>query len=291
MPSAPRRPAAGKGRVCSRPLGGSPLRARLLPSIRSRLCGRFEGTRELRTWVIVGYGLAIALTAVSTALLPADSDFRFFRSCVSNLGSPDAEHNPSGFLVFSGALIVMGITLVPLVLFRHARMHAALGTTLRMRLVTGFYLLGITAWVLTGVVPLSRDPLIGAATWDDVHNVIAKIAYLGVGTGLMVDTLALLIHRAAARVRGTPNPVDERLFVPYALAVLVVGAAVFVILTWQAKRAADPLLHWTGDGFYSFPFWEWSMTLTAPIVLAWVAYLWMHPRTGGDERAQVRKPA
>lgn len=263
----------------------------LLPSLGRRLRGRFESPRELATWIGVGYLLAALLTWLSTAFLPEDSHFRFFRSCVSNLGSPDAEHNPSGFLFFSAALVVMGVTLAALVLFRHARMHAALGTTQRMRLVTGFYLIGLTAWVLTGIVPLSRATLFGETTWVEAHGLIAKLAYLGFGTGLMVDTLALLIHRASARVHNTPNPVDARLFAPYALSTAVVGTAVFVILSWQRKRADDPSLRWTGDGVYSFALWEWAMTLTGPIVLAWVALLWMHPRGAGAQGAQVRKPA
>jgi hypothetical protein len=226
----------------------------------------------------VGYLTSYLLAAVSMSLLPEGSEVEFMRTCVSDVGSFDPEFNPNGFLWFSASLVVIAVAMVPLVLYRHRRMSAALGASYRMRTLTTLFLIGVGGYLLTGLVPMGRAALIGDWTWDDVHDAAAKIGFICFGFGLFIDITVLYFKQRGTEDRpGVPLPF-RALVKPYLLSIVIATCAVFFLLAWDLKRAEDPTLRWTGEGLYAFALWEWLMFLAAPLTVAGIALVWMrHP--------------
>ena len=240
------------------------------------LQGRFTSMRQMATWIAVGFGVSYVFAVLAILLRPDDMEFHFLRTCVSKVGSFDAEYNPTGFLWFSASQVVISICMIPLVLYRHRRMSAAVGASHRMRILTTLFLIGVVGYGFTGIVPMGRPILVAGLTWDNIHDVSAKIAFICFGSGILIEgTVILLKHRAAKRGTGTAVLPFRRLIKPYALATTVGTLAVFFLLSWDIKRAEDPTLRWTGEGLYAFALWEWIMFVTAPITVAWIAVAWM----------------
>lgn len=245
-----------------------------LPRMRRLLRGRFETPREVCLWVGLLYSLSTILALISMSILPDDTELSFLRTCVSKVGSFDAEYNPHGFLWFSAAVILAAFAMMPLVLYRHHRMTATLGASHRMRTLTLLYIVGVACFGLTGVIPMGRDALFGGLTWDNVHDVAAKVAFLTFGTAVLVEGLVILGNRnASARGPGLRPPYPTLMW-PYVWLALSGGCTVFFLLSWDLKRAADPTLRWTGEGPYSFALWEWILFLSAPLIVGAIGIIW-----------------
>jgi hypothetical protein len=235
--------------------------------------GRFETPRQVWTWVLLGFAASTALAATAIHYMPDDTELHPFRTCVSHVGSFNAEYNPDGFRWFSASLILMAAVMAPLVLYRHRRMSLALGRSHRMRILSTLVMIGVVGYMVTGLIPMGRDKLIGHYTWDNVHDVAAKCAFICFGSGLLVEGTVLLFKRRRLQADILPF---RTLIRPYLFVTAIVSCAVFFLLSWDIKRAADPTLRWTGEGLYAFALWEWVMFLTGPIVVAWIALAWIH---------------
>ena len=239
------------------------------------LQGRFDSLGQTWAWILVGYLTSYLLATISMSLLPEGSEVQFMRTCVSDVGSFDPEYNPDGFLWFSASLVVIAVAMLPLVLYRHRRMTAALGASYRMNILTVLFLIGVAGYLLTGLIPMGRATLVGDWTWDDVHDAAAKIGFLAFGFGLFIEVTVLYFKQRGMKGRpGVPLPF-RHLIKPYLLSILIASCAVFFLLAWDYKRAQDPTLRWTGDGLYAFALWEWLMFLAAPLTIAGVALAWM----------------
>lgn len=250
----------------------------MVPAMGALLRGQFATLRQMLLWIACGYGLAVALSLYAIALFPEGNEFTIMRTCVSKLGSPDPEYNPDGYWAFSAAIVVGGLTMVPLVLYRHRRMSARLGPSKRMRTLTATYLVGVAGFALSGFIPMARDQLVAGYTWDDIHDFVAKTGFIALGFALFIEGLVLFLNAKRGR-RGDGPPIDwNRLRWPYFHAVLVGTLAVFFLLSWDIKRAQDPTLRWTGEGLYAFALWEWVLFLSAPLIIAGIALAWMTER-------------
>lgn len=245
------------------------------------LRGRFETARELYAWMAVLYSLSVVLAIVSMAMLPADTELSFLRTCVSKVGSFDAEYNPHGYLWFSASIVVMSIALMAQVFYRHRRMTAALGASHRMRILTALYVIGVAGFGMTGVIPMGRDLLFGGVTWDDVHDIAAKVSFLTFGTAILVEGLVILANRNPSKRGPGLRPPYPRLIWAHAYLSLVGGCTVFFLLSWDLKRAQDPTLRWTGEGVYSFALWEWILFLSAPLVMGMISSAWIRTPEAG----------
>lgn len=254
----------------------------IVPRMRRLLKGRFETPREVYLWVGIFNALSVTCALIAMSILPDDTELSFLRTCVSKVGSFDAEYNPHGFLWFSAAIILAAIGMMSLVFYRHERMTAALGASLRMRILTGFYVVGVACFGLTGVIPMARDALFGSVTWDDVHDVAAKIAFLTFGTAILVEGLVILGNRNSSKRGAGLRPPYPRLILPHAWLALTGGCTIFFLLSWDVKRAADPSLRWTGEGLYSFALWEWILFLSGPLIMGAIGIIWIQtPRDDG----------
>ena len=239
------------------------------------LQGRFTSPGQTWGWILVGYLSSYLLAAISMSFLPEDSEVQFMRTCVSDVGSFDPEYNPDGWLWFSASLVVIAIAMVPLVLYRHRRMTAILGSSHRMRILTTLFLIGVTGYLLTGLIPMGRARLIGDWTWDDVHDAAAKIGFLCFGFGLFIEVTVLYFkQRGTVKRPALPLPFRD-LIKPYLLSIIIATCAVVFLLAWDLKRAEDPTLRWTGEGLYAFALWEWLMFLAAPLTVAGIALAWV----------------
>ena len=248
------------------------------------LQGRFESPRQLLLWIACGYGIALVLSAVAVVLFPEGNEFTIMRTCVSKLGSPDPEYNPEGYWAFSAAIVVGGLTMLPLLFYRHRRMTARLGPSNRMRTLNAAYLIGLAGFTLSGFIPMAREELVAGYTWDNFHDLVAKAGFLALGTAVLVEGFILLLRSRGARRGGGPIIPWSKLRWPYAYLLVVGGTAVFFLLSWDVKRANDPTLRWTGEGLYAFALWEWILFLAAPMVIGAIAIAWVLDPETPDER-------
>jgi len=243
------------------------------------LKGRFERPRELLVFMAVGYALFLTLAATAILLYPPENNFGFMKSSVSYVGSFDTHRNPTGYLYFCAALIVASILMVPLILYRHARMVDCLGPSLRLNVLTAVHLIGAVGVFLTGAIPDSDDVVLGSLRWDAIHDLAAKIAFLSIGAGFLIDGYEIRRQGVAAR-RGGKSLLDyRRLRWPYLYLLILGGCAVFFLLLWDYKCAQDPtLVHWPGSGLFAFPLWEWLLFSSLMLMHGWVAVLWIFDR-------------
>jgi hypothetical protein len=248
------------------------------------LQGRFQTLREVWVWILVGYVTSYVLAGIAMAKMPDDTEFSIMRTCVSKVGSFDAEYNPPGFLWFSASQVAVSLAMFGLVLYRHRRMSSALGPSYRMRILTTLFLIGIGGYLLTGLVPMGRPKLIGDFTWDNIHDVAAKVGFLCFGFGLFIESAVLYFkHRGSKKGNSVILPFHS-LIKPYLLSIIAATCAVYFLLAWDIKRAQDPTLRWTGEGLYAFALWEWIMFAAAPLTVAGVALAWMrNPESASPE--------
>ena len=251
------------------------------------LFGRFHHRRQLITWLAVTYGVSLVLALIAVARYPDHNVLEITRTCVSKLGSPEKKYNATGYMWFCASLVLSGVVFIGLVRCHFNGLRSALGRSFKIRFLNCLQVIGVLGWIGCGMFPMSSHAMVGSITWNDIHHVVAKSGFISFGTAFVLE--AYLIYREGAKSRHPDAPALNRWHAagPCLLVTVVGTAAVFFMLSWDYQRMNDPSLRWTGTGLYAFPLWEWMLTFTLPIAVAWAALFWQPWTTLKDRTAQV----
>jgi len=238
--------------------------------------GDFDGS-TLRRYLAVVCAIYGSLILSCVALFPAPG-FSIMIHSYSTLGSWNESNNPQWWWLFSTAMTMWGIAMIPVVFYNYRRMAvisgwaAAIGSFLM--------LLGGIGVSLVGIFPDAHGT-IGAYEIREIHK---YVAIFGAGFYILSNIwfgVMLLIDALRNRFDGDFN---YKWFIPPYVAwgsVFVVG--VHFMLEWervypQVKAAAiaagQPVPGHYGGALntrYSFPLWENLVIYSLIIFIVWFA--------------------
>ncbi len=213
---------------------------------------------------------------------PDDRPFCIMIHTFSALGSFNADRNPTGWWLFSIAMLFWGTSAMPVVLYISRRLTAISAWAAVPARV--FMLIGCVGMALVGVFPDARGTVIGDWQWTHIHTKVALTAAGGfvLGTawaGLVIGADALL-HR-----RRQPRIARWSLLPPYILLEGMCSITAYHLIKWEfvyadMKAAAIAAGQQIGSSWseaiktrYSFPLWENLTIYTLFIFLIWFTYM------------------
>ncbi|HNQ90215.1 MAG TPA: hypothetical protein PKM73_16485 [Verrucomicrobiota bacterium] len=249
--------------------------------LRGALVGDF-GRESLKGYLGVQAAVFWTLILLAWWAYPANHHFSILTHTFSFLGSPNPEHNPRFWWLFSLAMVFWGSSAMPVVLHLHrgfASLAPWLGTA-----GTACLGLGCVGLVLIGVFPDARHEWHAGLTYSQVHTRIALLTAAAFGSGLTLYGLAALKSALLASGAGAPAGFPHRRAAwPLLFWLVTTGTSVFMVLRWaqiyrrlEAAAIAEGRAigsSWT-EGLktlYSFPLWENIAIYALYITLIWLA--------------------
>jgi hypothetical protein len=238
--------------------------------------GDFRGG-ELRRYIACKTAAFWGLILLCWTLFPPQNQFSVMTHSFSYLGSWEPIHNPAWWWVFTVAMVLWGVALVPLVFYIHRRfVHVS-----RWGAAFAAFLLlaGCLGLVLVGVIPSVHGQLVGNQSWAGIHRDAGLLVAIAFCAGIFAHEL-LLFHDGFTRKRlGTKG--YWRFFWPYLVWWAMAFTALWFLVRWlfvyedmkRAAAAAGRQLQgsWTEalHTWYSIPMWETVMICTLYVFLLW----------------------
>ena len=214
---------------------------------------------------------------------PGEHRFSIRTHTFSFLGSPNPEHQPRFWWIFSLAQVFWGVSQVPVV--GHLRRRFSELSRWGARLGAGCLLAGCTGLVLVGLLPDARTEWVAGLRYTEVHTQAALMIAAGFGSGLLIYGLVLLkglVAQKPPEPLAGPFPV-RRAVGPFAFWYAVSGTCLFMTLRWDwvyagMKAEAVAAGHAIGSSWaeglktwHAFPLWENLAIYALYIALGWLA--------------------
>ena len=256
---------------------------------------------ELRCYVAVKAVLFWGLILLSWALFPSQNQFSIMTHSFSYLGSFEPFHNPKWWWVFTIAMVLWGVALVPLVLYIHRRFShvSRWGAALAALLL----LAGCLGLILVGAIPSVHMRFAGRQSWAGIHRDAGLLVVIAFCAGIFAHELLLFRDGFTRKRLGKHG--YWRFFWPYLVWWTLAITAADFLLRWMfvyedMKRAAATagrqLLGSWSEALhtpYSTPMWETIMICTLYVFLAWFVLVVPHELSppSESESAQALQPA
>jgi len=159
--------------------------------------------------------------------------------------------------------------------------------------------LGAIGIFLVGVFPDTRQVFFNDLRSGQIHNVVALVAFVGLGIGPLWYGLILCrdnwpwIPKLPWTGRSGQKLFDhKKLRWPFLFLFFVIGCAAYFLIAWEIVWPRDykPLGigHWPGEGIYSFPLWEWTLIATLFVVIAWFMLALPHQIPKSAEKTESK---
>jgi len=247
-------------------------------TFRRIMTGRF-GPSELKRYLITEALVFWGLIVLCWVIYPLENHYSIMTHTFSFLGSWEDKHNPSGWWLFSVAMLFWGCANIPITFYvgRRFRPAAPWGA----RLGTALFLLGSTGVLGVAFFPDARGLVIGNWEYTDIHEKAALLVFSGFGVGIPWHALLVLKDQFSRPSRGDFSL--SRLAPPYAVWFSMFSVAAYFQVKWEyvyadlkaaaANTGADIGSHWSAalNTQYSFPLWENLVIYTLFVFLAWFA--------------------
>lgn len=202
-----------------------------------------EITREVIPIMILSFAIFLFLAWV---FFPPELHYNIFERSISNLGG--REENPRGWIFFSIAMGLLAVQLVPIFLYFHKRLSKICKRT--TSLCTFFGLIGCGFMFLIGVFSDDSSILVYGVEMSDIHTIVAVVGIGGLGLAVLIYFFPILKGRRQFRMK---------------LVVFAYGLIDFGGIGMGAAEVIKSIrnIGGPGPGFLSFPFWEWTLLITA----------------------------
>ena len=205
-------------------------------------------------------------------LFPRAYDWRVLS--ISQLLYP--RQNPGFYPIAASGIAMTGVLMIPFAgyLQRRLRLAAPIGARLGAFSVA----VGVIGLIVAGLV--SSHPVVGRSSVPKLHGIVARMAAIGVGGGLVVF--------AGCGVKGHFALATGRQLYPRSLLVvwsLTILPVLVVVPVWLAMWARYPWLEpirrvLVGTVFWHLGFWEWIGS--AAVFLFLGGSVWLLPEHAGD---------
>lgn len=242
--------------------------------------GQFEPA-SLRIYLAAQALLFWGVIFICWRLFPKENAFSILTHTFSYLGSFELDRNPPGWWLFCIAMVLWGLSSVPVVRYVVRQVAVASGQPLRgpARLL----LTGCIGIVVVGLFPDARGPVLGPIRWTDLHYLGALFVVIGFVFG--VPWLAVHLFRAA-RSLETPEPARtacRRARLPQLLFIGETTVALTFLIRWEfiywgrrveAEAAGVTIGSSWSEAMntpYSFPLWDNLFVYTLFVYLVWTA--------------------
>ena len=248
-------------------------------ALRRYIKGDFEHN-ELRVYLAFEALFFWGLIFICWVIYPEENKYSIMTHTFSFLGSFQSNHNPSGWWLFSAAMVFWGTATVPLVLYLYRRFAAI--SIWGARAGACLLLAGCVGVVLVALFPDAHGAVIGDVEWTDIHEKAALLIAAGFCLGISWHGILLLKDRFSRRAFIENTRSDyRRLAWPYVFWAVMVGVAAYFQIKWEfvyadMKAAAGASgerigSHWAEalNTWYSFPLWENVMIGTLFVFLIW----------------------
>lgn len=219
------------------------------------ITGNFQPV-ELRIWIIIQGSLFVLFIFLAYRFHIKNNPYSIMKHTMSFLGSHLSRRNPKGWYFFSIGMIITGSMFIPLIQYYHKRIIAIsiwgawLGTILQ--------LLGAIGVILVALIPDNEEEesFIKGLKSGAIHNVVAGIAFLGLGIGNLWYG-GLILYDA---LFGNQLFDTIKLLPPYIILALIMITIIILQLKWAKICKEDNTKElFPGEGIYSFPLWEWIL--------------------------------
>ncbi|HNZ49117.1 MAG TPA: DUF998 domain-containing protein [Candidatus Hydrogenedentes bacterium] len=231
-------------------------------TVLSCLCGRFD-RRSIKIYLASMSVLFWSLIFLAWLGYPTEHKYSIMTHTFSFLGSYDPQHSPVWWWLFTVALILWGMTTIPLVFYIHR--HFSELSTAGAHTGAACLLTGAVCIMLVGIFPDVKTPLTSTLRVTDVHEKVALLAAAGFILGNFTHGFLLLKDRFS----GRQNLFVHRYFaVLYGIWLSILFTASYFLIKWefvyaQMKAAAQATGQPIGSSWseamntiYSFPLWE-----------------------------------
>ena len=234
-------------------------------------------TVELRRYIALKAAIFWGLILLSWALFPSQNQFSIMTHSFSYLGSFETIHNPRWWWIFTIAMVLWGVALVPLVLYLHRRFShvSRWGAAFAALLL----LAGCLGLVLVGTIPSVNLRFVGRQSWAGIHRDAGLLVAIAFSAGIFAHELLLFRDGFTRKRLGKHG--YWRFFWPYLVWWTLAFTAAYFLIRWMfvyedMKRAAAAtgrqlLGTWSEalHTWYSIPMWETIMICALYIFLAW----------------------
>jgi hypothetical protein len=220
----------------------------------------------LNYYIIIQLGIFVILMISAWLVYPKRNHYSIFRCTMSYLGSPEENHNPRGWYLFSIALIWKMITDIPLMLYMYR--HLSKFSIFAAYFSVLFYGITILSGIIVGLFPdKENEHQTGGNFFKDlrigmVHNVAAVLSF---GATIIANIAIGIFYIVHPYTRPFTQWIPALI-----LFVTTVSGAIFSQVRWQFKLKQNKKLKpWPGNGWYSLPLWEWLVFFVAEGYIYW----------------------
>lgn len=237
---------------------------------------------ELRGYLIFEALVFWGLIFVCWVIYPKENKYSIMTHTFSFLGSFNGNHNPSGWWLFTAAMVFWGSATVPLALYLYRRFAAI--SRWGARLGLSLMLAGCAGVALVGIFPDAHGEVIGDVRWTDIHEKVAVLIAAGFGLSIPWYGLLLLKDRFSRMPFGGGSRFDHRkLAWPYLFWFSIVGVVAYFQIKWEfvyaemravAQASGERIgSHWSEalNTRYSFPLWENVAIYALFVFLVWLS--------------------
>ncbi|MHA1734232.1 MAG: hypothetical protein ACTSU5_20025 [Promethearchaeota archaeon] len=248
-----------------------------LAKVRAWFGGDISKDVLLKRYIPVAWLVFLALLLGAYLTYPPGAanrgNYSILHDPISALGH--YSENP-GWLLFSAALVWMGLALFPVVPYAHKRLSQICRKT---SLVGAFFAgLGCIGIAAVGLFPDEHDPLFGSSSVQvvDVHNIVAGIGFGGWLLAFLLAWWPVMLKDNIGRLGGEGRvPLKHVLgHVAVLLGVGLATGATQLYVSYAGLNSFDA-------GLLAWPFWEWTVLFTFLVCLPWFVY--MLPAETGKE--------
>ncbi len=208
---------------------------------------------DLMDWLFIGGVLGFLFLALAWHLYPLENNYSIMKDTISFLGSSDGDNNPQGWPLFTVSLIIFGIMLTPVAIYRFKKLRKINKMFSIFSLL--FYLIANLGLILIALFPDNGgESFIQDLDAGKLHNTVAMLSIGGFALAILVDFIVFLVD---VRKNGILN---KKVWIPvYIVFFVVVVMTAYTQIYWELNCESNC---WPGDGIYSFPLWEWIVFLT-----------------------------
>ncbi|MHA1723365.1 MAG: hypothetical protein ACTSXH_00775 [Promethearchaeota archaeon] len=179
---------------------------------------------------------------------------------ISYLG--DYEKNPKGWIFLSISFIFASFTFIPLILYIQRRVFIISKTG--SWIGTSLLMIGALGGFFTALLP----DVYGSNFFKDIslgkiHNIAALFAIFGFILGLFEYGILFFIDYWLVFHKNRKGIYSYLWIFPIFLPFTISGIGTLISQVIRVKQGGE----WPGDGFLSFPLWEWLLTLSFLITI------------------------
>ena len=140
---------------------------------------------ELRRYLVAMAGSFWGCILLAWISYPADHHYSIMSHTFSFLGSYSPEHNPRWWWIFSAAMMLWAVLMLPLVQYHYRRFAAV--SRWGARVGAGLFLLGSVGTAIVALYPDATDRVLGGFRSTDVHEKGAVLVAIGFTEGTEVN--------------------------------------------------------------------------------------------------------